>query len=288
MKTRAYLVLSEKILWMFSYNVGSPIISTLLGCVYSLKKGLYYTNFLYPSSCFQLCCEVRSNRRGPGLDSRKQDDNAANRLSIRSTSTGSSLLSDNSRSELLSSSTQSEPTRNPPSPGFGHSRNITQPSTCSQVDSPCGFSVGAQFGHSDRLQPELVDEFRSRETWQQDSEANNKKGVDTTELEAFYCGVTQEYSSKGSEKGVPVSPQESAFWKRLSYGSDKKKNTTALNAVSVLDFCFCLSPHIYKVYFVFSFFFLDFLILGLVVFLLSSDHVLVTPQLISVDYLPHH
>ncbi|XP_013858822.1 uncharacterized protein LOC106514215 isoform X2 [Austrofundulus limnaeus] len=178
----------------------------------------------------ELCCEVRSSRRGPGLDSRKQDDNAVNRLSIRSTSTGSSLLSDHSRSELLSSSTQSDPSRNPPSPGSGHSRNITQPSTCSQADSPCGFSVGGQFGHGDRLQPELLDGFRSRETWQQDSDANNKKGMDTTELEAFYCGVTQEYSSKGSEKGVPVGPPESAFWKQLSYGSDKKKNTTALNA----------------------------------------------------------
>uniref|UniRef100_A0A3Q3BGI3 SOGA 1/2-like coiled-coil domain-containing protein n=1 Tax=Kryptolebias marmoratus TaxID=37003 RepID=A0A3Q3BGI3_KRYMA len=70
----------------------------------------------------ELCCEVRANRQGAGLDSRKQDDNAVNRLSMRSTSTGSSLLSDNSRSELLSSSTQSEPTRNPPSPGFGHNR----------------------------------------------------------------------------------------------------------------------------------------------------------------------
>lgn len=171
------------------------------------------------------------------MDSRKQDDNAVNRLSIRSTSTGSSLLSDNSRSELLSSSTQSEPTRSPPSPGFGHSRNITHPSTCSRADSPCGLSVSGQFGHGGRLQHELVDEFRSRETWQQDSDANNTKGVGTTELEALNCGVTQEYS-KGSDNGVPVSPQESAFWTRLSYGSDKKKNTTALNAVSVLNFCF--------------------------------------------------
>ncbi|XP_017265448.1 protein SOGA3a [Kryptolebias marmoratus] len=189
----------------------------------------------------ELCCEVRANRQGAGLDSRKQDDNAVNRLSMRSTSTGSSLLSDNSRSELLSSSTQSEPTRNPPSPGFGHNRTVggdrdAHPSTCFQADSLSGFNVGGQFGHSDRLQPELGYEFRSRETWQQDSDANNKMAVDTTELEAFCCGapecgVTQEYFSKGSEKGVsPVSPQDSCFWKRLSYGSDKKKNTTALNA----------------------------------------------------------
>uniref|UniRef100_A0A1A7XK91 SOGA family member 3a n=2 Tax=Iconisemion striatum TaxID=60296 RepID=A0A1A7XK91_9TELE len=186
----------------------------------------------------ELCCEVRANRQGPGLDSRKQEDDVVHRLSLRSTSTGSSLLSDNSRSELLSSSTQSEATRNPPSPGFGPNRNTsgdgdrdTRPS-CLQADVLHGFNVSVPVR---RCRPETVDEFRSRETWQQDAATDNRKTMDTTQLEAFYpgtsgCGVPQEDFSKGSETGVHVGLHEGSFWGGLSYGSEKKKNTTALNA----------------------------------------------------------
>ncbi|MEQ2188966.1 hypothetical protein GOODEAATRI_020301, partial [Goodea atripinnis] len=54
----------------------------------------------------ELYCEVRSSRGGVTLDSMRPDDNAVHRLSMHSTSTGSSLLSDNSRnqSETLCSS----------------------------------------------------------------------------------------------------------------------------------------------------------------------------------------
>uniref|UniRef100_A0A3Q2U0M5 MTCL family member 3a n=2 Tax=Fundulus heteroclitus TaxID=8078 RepID=A0A3Q2U0M5_FUNHE len=176
----------------------------------------------------ELCCEVRSTR-GTALDSMKQNDNAAHRLSMRSTSTGSSLLSDNSRSELLSSSTQSEPTRNPSSPGLGPSRNLSADGDASfQADGPCGFNAGFQFSQSGPVQPELLLQPRTRETWGQESPGDNKKSVDTAELEGFYCGAAgrgarQEYVSIGSEK-------ESPPWAGLSYGSDKKKNATALNA----------------------------------------------------------
>ncbi|MEQ2311286.1 hypothetical protein AMECASPLE_018247 [Ameca splendens] len=183
----------------------------------------------------ELYCEVRSSRGGVTLDSMRPDDHAVHRLSMHSTSTGSSLLSDNSRSELLSSSTQSEPARNPPSPGLVLNRNISAESdACFQADSLCGFNVGVQFSQSGPLKPELLVEPRSEESWKQDLSGDNKKAVDTKELEAFYCGSSgrgapQEYVSIGSGKGVHEIPQ-SPLWAELSYGSDKKKSTTALNA----------------------------------------------------------
>uniref|UniRef100_A0A3Q2VGA5 MTCL family member 3a n=1 Tax=Haplochromis burtoni TaxID=8153 RepID=A0A3Q2VGA5_HAPBU len=75
----------------------------------------------------ELYCEVRTKRAGPGLDSGRPDvhSDAVHRLSIRSTSTGSSLLSDNSHSEPLSSSSQSEPNRHPSLPGLYHNRSIS-------------------------------------------------------------------------------------------------------------------------------------------------------------------
>ncbi len=79
-----------------------------------------------------------------------------------------------------------------------------------------------------------MDELRSRGTWQQDSITDSKGAVDTTELDAIHgapgCGVSQKNVSKDE------SPRESPLWSELSYGSDKKKNTTALNAVSVSDY----------------------------------------------------
>lgn len=178
----------------------------------------------------ELYCEVRSNRGGAAaLDSMKQDDDAVHQLSMRSTSTGSSLLSDNSQSELLSSSTQSEPTRNPPSLGLGPTRNTG-------MDSLHGFNLDVQFSQSGPSQAELlVVEPRARETWKQDSSADNKKAGGTTELEDFYCGAAghvapREYVSIGNENGIHGISPECPFWAGLSYGSEKKKNTTALNA----------------------------------------------------------
>ncbi|XP_044063827.1 uncharacterized protein LOC122881567 isoform X2 [Siniperca chuatsi] len=192
-----------------------------------------------------LYCEVRAKREGTELDSGRQgDDDVVHRLSVRSTSTGSSLLSDNSRSEALSTSSQSEPIRHSPLPGFVHNRNISGSGcvgtdshhlTCFQVDSLCEFNGGGHFTQNDHSQPELVDELRSRCTWQQDSVTDSKEAVDTTELDAIFhgapgCGLQQKNVSKENEKSVHVSPQERPLWSELSYSSDKKKNTTALNA----------------------------------------------------------
>lgn len=181
---------------------------------------------------------MRTKREGTGLDSRRQhDDDVVHRLSVRSTSTGSSLLSDN---EPLSSSSQSEPIRHPPLPGFGHNRNISG-SGCFGSDghrSACEFDVGGQFTQSDHSQPELADELTSRGTWQQDSVTDSKEAVDTIKLEDMFhgapgCVVPQKNVSNDTENNLHVSPEERPLWTELSYGSDKKKNSTTLNAVSL-------------------------------------------------------
>ncbi|GAA6229092.1 uncharacterized protein KIAA0408-like isoform X1 [Lates japonicus] len=179
----------------------------------------------------ELYCEVRAKREGTGLDSGRQDDeDVVHRLSIRSTSTGSSLLSDNTRSEPLSSSSQSEPNRQPLAPGFGHNRNISGGGY-----SICEFIADGQFSQNNHSQSALVDELRSRGTWQQDSVDDSKGAVDTTELDVIFhgapgYGMSQRNVSKGNENNAHVGPQESPVWAELIYGSDKKKNTTALNA----------------------------------------------------------
>ncbi|XP_074539931.1 uncharacterized protein LOC141800957 isoform X2 [Halichoeres trimaculatus] len=176
----------------------------------------------------ELYCEVRTKREGTGLISGRQDhDDAAHRLSIRSTSTGSSLLSDISRSEPLSSSSQSETIRLSPLPGSGHIRNVSE--------GLCEFNISAQFTHIGKPNPELPDEKRSRSTWQQDLVTASREAVETTELDTTFqkapgCGVPLKNVSKGTENKVHTCPQDSPLWAELSSGSDKKKNTTALNA----------------------------------------------------------
>ncbi|XP_026149785.1 uncharacterized protein KIAA0408-like isoform X2 [Mastacembelus armatus] len=186
----------------------------------------------------ELYCEVRAKREGNGLDSGKQvDDDVVHRLSIRSTSTGSSLLSDNSRSEVLSSSSQSESNRHPRLPGFGCSRNMSggggrerRLPACFQADSLCEFNVGGHFTQNDHSQPELVDELRSRGTWQQAAVTDSKEAVDAVFLGAAGGGAPQRTDSNWNENSVHTGPQAAHLWAEQSYGSDKKTNTTALNA----------------------------------------------------------
>nr|XP_043889937.1 uncharacterized protein KIAA0408-like isoform X2 [Solea senegalensis] len=178
--------------------------------------------------------EVRFKREGTRLDG----DDVVHRLSIPSTSTGSSLLSDNSRSEPLSSSSQSEQNRQASFPGFGLNRNISDRESRQhsrfQVDSLCDFNIGGPFSQNEPSQPSLVDDLRSRGTWQQDSVDNKRVSVDTTEMAAIFngapeCQMPQKNALYGNENNVPVGPQESPVWADL-YGSDKKRNTTTLNA----------------------------------------------------------
>lgn len=176
---------------------------------------------------------MRAKREGARLVSgRRDDDGVEHRLSIRSTSTGSSLLSDNSRSEPLSSCSHSEPNRHPPLPVFSHITNISgggydsrdaDLSTCF-ID---GEFTGAKFTQEVHSQPVIGEDFSSR-------------GSDTTHLNAVFhedrgCGVQQKIFSMGNESSACIDAKESPVWAELSYGSIKK-NTTALNAVSVSSY----------------------------------------------------
>ncbi|XP_029959314.1 protein SOGA3a isoform X2 [Salarias fasciatus] len=185
----------------------------------------------------ELYCEVRVKRGGIRLEGARQDDDdddLTNRLSIRSVSTGSSLLSDNSRSEPLSSSGPSEHNIHQSISGLGHKSSISSDGghhpTCFTVESLCEFRAGAQF--TEHSQPKREDDSRPRDSWQKDSVTD---AVDTAALDALFCGapgcrVSQEYEANNCEKRVLVTPQESPLWTRLSCSIDKKKNTTALNA----------------------------------------------------------
>ncbi|XP_026228724.1 uncharacterized protein LOC113170723 isoform X2 [Anabas testudineus] len=182
----------------------------------------------------ELYCEVRSKREGTGLGGGGQDyEHAVHRLSIRTSSTDSSF-SDNSRSEPLSSSSHSEANRGAPLPGFGHNRNISRDgtddhqSTCFQADSVCEFNVDNQFTQNDYSQPEVRHELRSGGT-------DGKEPEDAAVFNASFhgapgCGGLQKHVSEGNEKSVHVGAKEDSLWSELNYGSDKKKNTTALNA----------------------------------------------------------
>ncbi|XP_024123007.1 protein SOGA3a isoform X3 [Oryzias melastigma] len=189
----------------------------------------------------ELCSEVRTKRGGVGQIVKKQEEEM-HRLSMRSTSTGSSLLSDNSRSDLFTSSTQSEPIRSAPSPGFGPDRSVADNNTlgitddrqshCFQSDRLSGLHLN-ELRNNDSLNLELQEQLRCSGPWQQESVSENKEAVDTTELDAFCLGVPgceESHDSESSSKGVDDGLHGNAASGRLIYHSDKKKNTTALNA----------------------------------------------------------
>ncbi|XP_062421689.1 uncharacterized protein LOC119197415 isoform X2 [Pungitius pungitius] len=168
----------------------------------------------------ELYCDVRTKRdvRGSG---RRGDDGDAHRLSVRSTSTGSSLLSDDEPPG--SGSSQSPPAGHPPFPDSGPhgdtrgggfiGRDGHRCGFFGDADGLCGYDVGGPTIQGDPSNLELPKDFRSRGTWQQDS-------APTSELPAVF-------------HGAPVVPQKNVSNCEDTYvhpeGSDKK-NTTALNA----------------------------------------------------------
>ncbi|XP_054637238.1 uncharacterized protein LOC129184851 isoform X2 [Dunckerocampus dactyliophorus] len=173
----------------------------------------------------ELYCEVRAKREGTGSAGGRRGEGEEHHLSIRSLSTGSSVLSD--ISQPLSSCSQSEPL-----PGFGHYNIINgggseiHSTTCCQADSLCELSAGDQFARNEGALPEL----RSR-----DLLLNRTEAVDTSELEVIFlkssgCGTAPKDVSLGNEKNVHHSLQESPVSAELCYASEKKKSTTALNA----------------------------------------------------------
>lgn len=168
------------------------------------------------------------------------------RLSIRSTSTGSSPLSDNTRSDPHSSSCRSEPNRRSPLPGLARNSDTSHHSTCFQGDSLCGpVNAGGRFPQNDHSQHELVDELTSRGAWRQLSVTDSKQALDTKDLDGVFLGapgrgVPRTNVSKSSGENVHGSLRQSPLCAEPTYGSDRKKNTSAVNAVSISNyFCIC-------------------------------------------------
>lgn len=165
-------------------------------------------------------------------------------LSLQSTSTGSSILSENS-------SSHSDVNRHLPLPDFSHACNVSGNGACGNRDNNCFhpdslhvFNVSGQFSQNDQTKLKFLDELRSRSSWQQDI-------VDTTELDAILhrapgCGTTQE-ACEGKDTSVYVTPQERPLWEEISDGS-MRKNATALNAVSALEISiFCITIYMFFV-----------------------------------------
>lgn len=145
---------------------------------------------------------------------------------MHSRSTSSSLLSEPSRSEQLSSSSssRSEALRHSPLPCFGQRGSTGSPSDYANTGSH-------------RFQHEPLVQAKSRGSFDGD-----KRPVDTSELDAF---CPKAFGRGGATltgvcRDVHTEPRESPAWSELSYGTDKKKNATALNAVSTLN-CILLS-----------------------------------------------
>uniref|UniRef100_A0AAQ4Q2V7 MTCL family member 3a n=2 Tax=Gasterosteus aculeatus aculeatus TaxID=481459 RepID=A0AAQ4Q2V7_GASAC len=176
----------------------------------------------------ELYCDVRTKRdvQGSGRQGVNED---VHRLSVRSTSTGSSLLSDNE--PLSSGSSQSPPVGHPPFPGFGPNADIWgsdfigrdgHRSSFLPADGLCGYDVGGPTIQEDRSNRELAKELSS--TWQQDSAPDGKEATGALERPAMFhgapgCVVPQKNVSDCEQNIIHVHPEAS-----------DKKNTTALNA----------------------------------------------------------
>lgn len=229
------------IVLLFITFVGIRIIDHGMDIYYKMKISIY-------SSFIQLYSEVRAKREGTRLDGRMQNNDVENGLSVPSTSTGSSLHSDNSRSDPTGSSSQSEPVRFSSLPGFVQSRNISGLVDTVGHHSPCFLgdslfeqsNAGSQFTLTEHPQHKVMDGSSSRGTWQQHTD--NKEALDATEHGAIFqgsAGHSTPQTTAGNDSEENVILRESPLWSESSCGSEKNRNMTALNAVSVSNY-FCV------------------------------------------------
>lgn len=174
----------------------------------------------------QLYCEVRAKREGT---SRKQNLDVTNQLSICSTSTGSSSISGNSPSEPSSGSSQSGTARITSLPGFSHNRNVGGHPTCFQEDHLSQY-INAS-GQKEHSHHELI-ELSSLEPWQQLSVTETTDLGDISHAAPGY-GMDLTIGSSNSGETDSGGASQSSPSSEPSYGNEKKRNTTALNAVSV-------------------------------------------------------
>ncbi|CAL8289559.1 unnamed protein product [Merluccius merluccius] len=167
----------------------------------------------------KLYCEVRTRREGPGLDSladagslRDGENDIVLRLSSsRSTSAASSLRSDRSHGDPRDWSGPSEPPKHPPLPGF-YRRSVAD-------------GAGGE-----------VNGGRSGEPRVRGPPARGSKDIpDAAKLEALLrassrSAVPQNCPQEKTSSAGNAPNEEKHPRVELGYGSEKKRNTTALNA----------------------------------------------------------
>lgn len=177
---------------------------------------------------------MRAEREGT---SRRQNHEVVNQLSIRSTGTGSSSLSDNSRSDPSSGSSRSGTARITSLLGCARGRKVggaeASHPTCFQEDHLSRYiNAGGQKEHSEH---ELI-ESGSMETWQQLSVTESTDVGDILHAAPGY-GTDLTIGSSNSGETDDGGVRQSSPRSEPSYGSEKKRSTTALNAVSVKYIC---------------------------------------------------
>ncbi|CAL9705411.1 unnamed protein product [Knipowitschia caucasica] len=150
----------------------------------------------------ELYCEVRTKREGVGVDIRKNYDETEPRLSRCSSSTGSSLLSSSSQSEQRSTL-------------CSHFGSNNKPSRDGQSHLTAGFLTNT---HA-QVQAIYEEAVRSR------------RGANTEELDnILFHGCAESHIPTAKENENVQNPRENPLWTDQKYGSEKKRNTTALNA----------------------------------------------------------
>lgn len=170
---------------------------------------------------------MRARREGT---SRRQNPDGVNSLGVRS---GSSSPRDRSRSEPSSGSSRSGTARIASLPAFARGAKVDGEDgsgdghlTCFQEEP-----LTKAGGQKERSPPELI-ELSSRDTWQHLSVSRSTDPGDILQgIPGYDLDLT--IGSSNSEGNDTDRLQQSSPWSEPSYGSEKKRNITALNAVSV-------------------------------------------------------
>ncbi|XP_051920597.1 protein SOGA3a isoform X3 [Hippocampus zosterae] len=171
----------------------------------------------------ELYCEVRARAKREGACGRRNEEEMP-RLSVRSLSSGSSVLSELSQTH----SSCSQPETSPASDRYiiGGRVGESHSTTCCQPDRLGELIAGGQFNQN---------EYAHHGLRLRDSILDKKDVANTAELEGIFhqsigCGQATKHASIGNEKCLHHGIQESPLLVERGNASEKKKSMTALNA----------------------------------------------------------
>ncbi|XP_019750625.1 uncharacterized protein LOC109531046 isoform X4 [Hippocampus comes] len=169
----------------------------------------------------ELYCEVRAKREG-ACGHRNEEEMP--RLSVRSLSSGSSVLSE--LSQTHSSCSQPEPSPASDRYIIGGGVSESHSTTCCQPDRLGELIAGGQFNQN---------EYAHHGLRLRDSILDKKDVANTAELEGIFhqsigCGQATKHASIGNEKCLHHGIQESPLLVERGNAREKKKSMTALNA----------------------------------------------------------